>query len=1570
MAPKTPRNKNKTATQNGHAAVHTADTALPALDYEQIQQDEILTLQAIFPPEDFEEIATQSAWSKTTDRSFKLKIRAVSKNDAFVVLSVKLTATYPKTAPILSVDGLQQFHERTVARISSIIEHKPKELLGSEMIFVITDEIKEALEDSVIAAQQGALPSLHVERASAEEAASNLAKEAEDAELRQALQTQEEEDRVLKQMVEEQLSRKEKRKSMKAANQISKSTQPQHGPEIVSFGRSAKIRVGTDTETFADVAVEGLLSHTGDESIHLGRPLIASHSPTPLVTVKRRKIRRPKADIINLETIMAGIQKLEHVNLLNVLAYRVNQVDLDSSELVLCREFADRGSLADLLDVSELHLRKARQFTIELLGGLEYLHSHGMAHGFINARSVYLTSQPSLSPKLSGFGYASFLGLHDDRMPTRWRAPEASSALHSGRTKDIWDLGVVAAQMFLGLDVPFDYSTPYALIGRDDLTDTFKDFLGKVFPLDAKKPVSCFELSTTELFRTDMPILQESKQRTRRRLRGSSSGFGSPNHRRSRHNSSNMQLSLSRFNDEFDVLNKLGKGGFGEVVRARNKLDQGIYAVKKIKAVKQLLEKVVGEVVLLKRLNHPYVVRYYNAWIENEFSGSIDEDAVSSTDDDESDGPRIDFGYTDTGELDFISSGHPHIEFGSDDDDAAYSNVDEEDDIFERDETSTMDDNNASTASVQSSQAGNLRLRKSRSDSHRTPSMLYIQMELCERKTLRNLITRGLTEDDSWRLVRQITEGLAHIHSNAIIHRDLKPDNVFIDNANNPKIGDFGLATTGQYVPLDQRASSSKSSAGPEMTRSVGTALYVAPELQSGRASDLNQKVDMYSLGIMFYEMCQHFGTFMERVTELQRIRRTAHDMSDEFKIGGSKATQGALIECLISHKVSERPSSAELLRDVRMPVKIEDDTVRRALAGLSDPSSPFHNQLMSALFARDNISMQRAKGLAWDDEVSKAPDRAIRVRIRGIVRASLEAIFRKHGAEEVRRQFVFPLDGQYYDPSKVFKMFDQAGNLLQLPFDLVLPYARQLARQPATTRCTFTFSGAYRERLNGGPPVSTVEADFDIVNQRDDESASVNDAEALKVLDEALTELPEFAPVPAYFLVTHGLLIDAILDLCRVPIQHQHRVKEVLSNVGVVSSWETVRKQLADMGIPDTTLNDLPLFEWKSDPAEAFVNLRRLFENALPRVKAKCEQAIEELRQIVDYAHKFEITRKIFIAPISCFKVSFYATGVIFQVAVEKKNNDSKDRRRKVLAAGGRYDSLIRDHQVSNGTATNQGAVGIAIAVDPIVDMLIPRQPKQHKDNRDKYLKDPQGPVPSSQLPKRCNVLVVASGSENVRGVGIGLVAKLWASNISAEMARDNIPFQQHDYLYVVYVKHETSSAVQFSKTEAEHEVVDIPIHGLVPHIQQELRDRSSSKARIPLLRSQSSQHEGSAHKENAVQVLTVRHGGKKTNREAIVARAHERWEENLEERKEAPILAIEGHEDLLDLLQATRLSDGESWRRAIQSAVPQERQYVGEIRQHLESWRGKWMEGEGVREACVYHFRTQKLVAYDLGA
>ena len=116
-------------------------------------------------------------------------------------------------------------------------------------------------------------------------------------------------------------------------------------------------------------------------------------------------------------------------------------------------------------------------------------------------------------------------------------------------------------------------------------------------------------------------------------------------------------------------------------------------------------------------------------------------------------------------------------------------------------------------------------------------------------------------------MFREIVEGLVHIHTQGMIHRDLKPVNIFIDSKDHVKIGDFGLATAGLINQVELVEGEADIPVEEDMTGQIGTAMYVAPELGVSRLTTYNQKVDLYSLGIIFFEMCYPpLATGMERI--------------------------------------------------------------------------------------------------------------------------------------------------------------------------------------------------------------------------------------------------------------------------------------------------------------------------------------------------------------------------------------------------------------------------------------------------------------------------------------------------------------------------------------------------------------------------------------------------------------------------------------------------------------------------------------------------------------------------------
>lgn len=88
---------------------------------------------------------------------------------------------------------------------------------------------------------------------------------------------------------------------------------------------------------------------------------------------------------------------------------------------------------------------------------------------------------------------------------------------------------------------------------------------------------------------------------------------------------------------------------------------------------------------------------------------------------------------------------------------------------------------------------------------------------------------------------------------------------------------------------------------------------------------------------------------------------------------------------------------------------------------------------------------------------------------------------------------------------------------------------------------------------------------------------------------------------------------------------------------------------------------------------------------------------------------------------------------------------------------------------------------------------------------------------------------------------------------------------------------------------------------------------------------------------------------------------------QEYLQSCSDSAIVAIETKDDVFDGIIETRLSDGESWRRFIQSAAPGERQYLGQLQNLLRTMSKETTEGN--TNAIIYNFRTKACISYNLG-
>jgi serine/threonine-protein kinase len=124
----------------------------------------------------------------------------------------------------------------------------------------------------------------------------------------------------------------------------------------------------------------------------------------------------------------------------------------------------------------------------------------------------------------------------------------------------------------------------------------------------------------------------------------------------------------------------------------------------------------------------------------------------------------------------------------------------------------------------------------------------YFSMRLVEGQTLAAVLTRGpLQPRDAARYLAALARAVHYAHEHGILHRDLKPSNILLDQNDHPHITDFGLA---------KRVSGETPAAGRTATGAiVGTPAYMAPEQVSNRRGVLSPVSDVYSLGVILYEM-------------------------------------------------------------------------------------------------------------------------------------------------------------------------------------------------------------------------------------------------------------------------------------------------------------------------------------------------------------------------------------------------------------------------------------------------------------------------------------------------------------------------------------------------------------------------------------------------------------------------------------------------------------------------------------------------------------------------------------------
>ncbi|MBN1224583.1 MAG: protein kinase, partial [Candidatus Aminicenantes bacterium] len=192
-------------------------------------------------------------------------------------------------------------------------------------------------------------------------------------------------------------------------------------------------------------------------------------------------------------------------------------------------------------------------------------------------------------------------------------------------------------------------------------------------------------------------------------------------------------------------------------------------------------------------------------------------------------------------------------------------------------------------------------------DLNKEEGSYYITMEYVSGEDLKSFIKRSekLTVGKAVSVAKQVCDGLAEAHSLGVVHRDLKPGNIMIDTNGNARIMDFGIARS-----LTGRGITDKGVM-------IGTPDYMSPEQVEGK--DIDQRTDIYSLGVILYEMVTGRLPF-EGETALSIAHKQKYEKPQEPKTFNPQIPgdlNAVILKCLEKDKERRYQSAGDLMAEL-----------------------------------------------------------------------------------------------------------------------------------------------------------------------------------------------------------------------------------------------------------------------------------------------------------------------------------------------------------------------------------------------------------------------------------------------------------------------------------------------------------------------------------------------------------------------------------------------------------------------------------------------------------------------------
>ena len=286
---------------------------------------------------------------------------------------------------------------------------------------------------------------------------------------------------------------------------------------------------------------------------------------------------------------------------------------------------------------------------------------------------------------------------------------------------------------------------------------------------------------------------------------------------------------------------------------------------------------------------------------------------------------------------------------------------------------------------------------------------LYLVMAYYEGETLKERIERGpLALNEAVDIATQVGQGLSKAHAAGITHRDIKPANLIVTADGTVKILDFGLAKLAGSEGLTQTGTT------------VGTVAYMSPE--QARGKDVDQRTDIWSLGVVLYEMLTGQQPFQgENLLAISNAILESEPVSlTRLRAGTSPALARVVTRSLANSRDGRYQSVGDLLGELR-------NATASATKAASEPDVP-------------SIAVLPFANMSADPEQEYFCD--------GLAEELIDALARLEGLRVVARTSAFQFRGKGHDLREVGERLNvktvlegsvrKAGNRLRINAQLI----------------------------------------------------------------------------------------------------------------------------------------------------------------------------------------------------------------------------------------------------------------------------------------------------------------------------------------------------------------------------------------------------------------------------------------------------------------------------------------------------------------------------------------------------